>query len=121
MVSAWAPALGDSPGNDYAANRSAWLAAAKSVLSRQPRERLDGALDYMVSDEILGSQALNMSGFAKVADQLIARAYARRIRTAGRRGPADVTGDGRSWRAGQAGARARDPAARAGGPRRSAP
>ena len=97
LVSAWAPALGDSPCNEYAANRSTWLAAAKSVLSRQPRERLDAALDYMVSDEILGSQALNMSGFAKVADQLIARAYARRMRAAGRRGPADVIGGGRSW------------------------
>ena len=41
---------------------------------------MDSALAYMVTDEILGSQALTMAGFAKVADQLIARAFARRQR-----------------------------------------
>jgi len=51
------------------------------VLERHPRDRLFDALAYMVSDEILGSRALTMGGFANVADQLIARAYARRLRT----------------------------------------
>lgn len=51
----------------------------------------------MVTDEILGSQALTMTGFAKVADQLIARAYARRQRGAKPPGRADAAADGLSW------------------------
>ena len=97
LLAAWAPALGDSPREDYASNRSAWLAAAGALLRRHPRERLDGALAYMVTDEILGSHALTMGGFAKVADQLIARAYARRQRTAVRRAPTGSGADARSW------------------------
>jgi hypothetical protein len=67
------------------------------LLQRHPRSRLDGALAYMVTDEILGSQALTMSGFAKVADQLIARAYARCQRTAARRTSAGAGAHGRGW------------------------
>jgi hypothetical protein len=47
----------------------------------------------MVTDEILGSQALTLAGFAKVADQLIARAYARRQRATTRPDRAGATGD----------------------------
>jgi hypothetical protein len=46
----------------------------------------------MVTDEILGSQALTMPGFVRVADQLIARHYARQQR--GRLRPAAKAGGG---------------------------
>jgi hypothetical protein len=95
LLDAWVPALGASPRHDYDAHRPQWLTAAQALLARHPRDRLDGALAYMVTDEILSSQALTMTGFAKVADQLIVRAYARQQRTAARR---PLTGaDGRSW------------------------
>jgi hypothetical protein len=80
LLSAWEPILGDSPRHEFAAHRGQWLTAGTRLLSRHPRDRLETALAYMVTDEILGSQALSMPGFAKVADQLIARAYARRLR-----------------------------------------
>ena len=80
LIEAWQPALGDSPHREYTTHRTRWLDAAGLLLERHPRPRLDAALAYMVTDEILGSQALTMSGFAKVADQLIARAYARQQR-----------------------------------------
>jgi hypothetical protein len=97
LVAAWEPALGATPADDYAANRARWLDAAASVLSRHTRPRLQQALGYMVTDEILGSQALNMPGFAKVADQLIARAYARQQRLAIRSAPPPITGDRLGW------------------------
>jgi hypothetical protein len=87
LVGAWEPALGAAPADDFAANRARWLDAATSLVSRHTRPRLEQALGYMVTDEILGSQALTMNGFAKVADQLIARAYARRQRLAIRSAP----------------------------------
>jgi hypothetical protein len=59
---------------EYELHRDRWLVAAARVLERHPRERLAEALAYMVTDEILGSRTLTMAGFAKVADQLIARA-----------------------------------------------
>ena len=51
----------------------------------------------MVTDEILGSQALTMSGFSKVADQLIARAYVRRQRGIARTGRAGGAREGLAW------------------------
>ena len=81
LLSAWKPALGDNPRREYEMHRKRWLEAAARVLERHPRDRLSEALAYMVTDEILGSRALTMTGFANVADQLIARAYARRLRT----------------------------------------
>ena len=84
LLAAWAPALGDSPRSGYDGDRARWLAAAAGLLQRHSAERLVGALAYMVTDEILGSQALSMTGFARVADQLIARAYARQQRIGAR-------------------------------------
>ncbi len=80
LLATWEPALGDSPRSEFRAHQAQWLATAAALLGRHSRERLNSALAYMVTDEILGSQALTMPGFAKVADQLIARAYARRLR-----------------------------------------
>ena len=77
LLSAWAPALGESPRRGYVADRERWLAAAGELLERHPRARLAHALDYMLGDEILGSRALTLPGFAKVADQLLARHHAR--------------------------------------------
>jgi hypothetical protein len=77
LVSAWEPALGENPRRCYLADRERWLAAAGELLERHPRGRLQHALDYMLGDEILGSRALSMPGFAKVADQLLARYHAR--------------------------------------------
>jgi hypothetical protein len=82
LLAAWVPALGDVPRLEYEAHRDRWLAAAARVLDRHSSERLAGALAYMVTDEILGSQALTMTGFAKVVDQLIARHYVRQRRLA---------------------------------------
>jgi len=87
LVAAWEPALGDIPRGSFAEDRTRWLKAAEGLLQRHPRPRLDQALAYMVGDEILGSEALTMPGFAKVADKLIARAHARRMRLAARGAP----------------------------------
>ena len=87
LVTAWAPALGDSPRRSFEGNRARWLATAAELLQRHPRGRLDQALAYMVTDEILGSEALTMPGFAKVADKLIARAHARQHRLGTRSTP----------------------------------
>ena len=97
LLAAWAPALGDSPRHSYEANRTRWLAAAGGLLQRHPAERLTGALAYMVTDEILGSQALTMTGFAKVADQLIARAYARQQRATARLTSAGTPASQAGW------------------------
>ena len=97
LLAAWAPALGDSPRSAYERDRERWLVAAAGLLQRHPAERLASALSYMVTDEILGSQALTMSGFAKVADQLIARAYARQQRLATRLTPGPSTGERLGW------------------------
>jgi ribosomal protein L13 len=67
----------ESPRRGYLADRERWLSAAGELLERHPRARLAHALDYMLSDEILGSRALTLPGFAKVADQLLARHHAR--------------------------------------------
>ena len=96
LLAAWAPALGDSPRSAYEGDRERWLATAAELLQRHPAGRLATALSYMVTDEILGSQALTMSGFAKVADQLIVRAYARKQRGAIRVHQA-ASGDGLGW------------------------
>ena len=96
LVASWAPALGDSPRRQFQGNRQGWLAAAEKLLQRHPQERLDGALAYMVTDEILGSEALTMPGFAKVADKLIARAHARRMRFSAR-ASGGVADRGLSW------------------------
>ncbi len=82
LVSAWAPALGESPRRAYVADRERWLAAAGELLERHPRARLAYALDYMLGDEILGSRPLTLPGFAQVADQLLARHHARSRRAA---------------------------------------
>ena len=97
MLAAWEPALGDTPRQSFIANRRRWLNAAAALLERHPRERLDAALDYMVTDEILGSEALTMPGFAKVADKLLARAHARRTRTTTRQPPTPGTTPGLGW------------------------
>ncbi len=94
LVSAWEPALGENPRRCYLADRQRWLAAAAELLERHPRGRLQHALDYMLGDEILGSRALSMPGFSKVADQLLARhhARARRTSTSTAAAPAGVMG-----------------------------
>jgi hypothetical protein len=51
----------------------------------------------MVTDEILGSQAITMPGFAKVADQLIARHYARQQRGRLRSAPNPGGGERLGW------------------------
>jgi hypothetical protein len=96
LLAAWEPALGDSPRQSFDAHRRRWLETAGALLERHPRERLGHALAYMVTDEILGSEALTMPGFAKVADKLIARAHARRLRLSGRTG-ADPGRHGLGW------------------------
>ena len=81
LLAAWEPALGASPRRAYVTDRERWLLAAGEVLERHPRGRLQHALDYMLTDEILGSRALTIPGFAKVADELLARHHARSRRT----------------------------------------
>ncbi len=95
-MSAWAPALGESPRRAYVADRERWLAAAGELLERHPRARLAYALDYMLGDEILGSRALTLPGFAQVADQLLARHHARSRRATA---PAPVAVAGMGWAA----------------------
>ena len=95
LLSAWAPALGESPRRGYVADRERWLAAAGELLERHPRARLAHALNYMLGDEILGSRALTLPGFAKVADQLLARHHARSRR--GGPAPAQVRAAGIGW------------------------
>jgi hypothetical protein len=85
LLRTWEPVLGEGPRGEFQGHRAQWLSAAAALLRRHPRERLEDALAYMISDEILGSQALTMPGFARVADQLIARAYARCIRASAHR------------------------------------
>ncbi|MGH2887911.1 MAG: hypothetical protein ACRDPA_35325 [Solirubrobacteraceae bacterium] len=80
LLAAWEPVLGRSVRREFVAHRGEWLKAAAHLLGRHSRSRLAGALAYMLGDEILGSQAVTMPGFAKVADQLIVRAHARRLR-----------------------------------------
>ncbi|MGO9754904.1 MAG: hypothetical protein ACLP22_26185 [Solirubrobacteraceae bacterium] len=81
------------PRRSYLADRERWLAAAGELLERHPRGRLQYALDYMLGDEILGSRALTMPAFAKVADQLLARHHARsRGATSPPAAPAGVRG-----------------------------
>jgi hypothetical protein len=96
LVAAWEPALGGIPQGSFDNDRRRWLKAAEGLLQRHPRERLDLALAYMVGDEILGSEALTMPGFSKVADKLIARAHARRLRLGARAAPGG-TGAGMGW------------------------
>jgi len=81
LITAWQPALGDSPRRHFHAEQAAWLAAATELLAAHPRPRLQNALDHMVCDEILGSRALTMRGFAAVVDQLLARHHARQRRS----------------------------------------
>jgi len=81
LVAAWRPALGEAADETYAENRDRWDEAARRLLDNHPWERLQRAIAYMTTDEILGSQALTMPGFAKVANQLLARSYAREQRT----------------------------------------
>ena len=73
-------------------DRERWLLAAGELLERHPRGRLQHALNYMLTDEILGSRALTIPGFAKVADELLARHHARSRRT-GRPQPAAQPGE----------------------------
>jgi hypothetical protein len=77
LCETWAGALGFAPCEDFNRERRQWLQAATTLLRRHPRERLTEALAYATTDEILGSRALTMPGFAQVADQLIARAHIR--------------------------------------------
>jgi hypothetical protein len=84
------------PTRSFEANRARWLKAAGGLLERHPRVRLDQALAYMVTDEILGSEALTMPGFAKVAEKLIARAHARQLRLSAR-GATGVGERGLGW------------------------
>jgi hypothetical protein len=95
LVRAWAPALGDGPRQAYQRDRDRWLMAARELLGRHPRERLQRALEYMLTDEILASRALTLPDFAKIADQLLARSYARahRATATGLAG----TGEGVGW------------------------
>jgi len=97
LVAAWEPALGSAPRGDYEAHRRRWLEAAGAVIARHTRPRLESALAYMVTDDILGSQAISMPGFAKVADQLIARAYARRQRLGSQPTPSSGGGERVGW------------------------
>jgi hypothetical protein len=97
LVEAWRPALGAAVHDAYAADHRRWREAARTLLQRHTRERLDHALTYMVTDEILGSQAITMPGFAKVADQLIARHYARQQRNRLRSAPNAGGGERLGW------------------------
>lgn len=97
LVTTWEPALGDNPRRAYANGRRQWIDAARALLDRHPRERLDQALAYMVTDEILGSQALTMPAFAKVADRLIARAHARQNRLRSRTPTSAGGGEHLTW------------------------
>ena len=96
LLAAWEPVLGDSPRRSFEGNHARWLATAAELLQRHPRGRLDQALVYMVTDELLGSDALTMPGFAKVADKLIARAHARKLRVGTRSTPGG-TDHGMGW------------------------
>jgi hypothetical protein len=77
FLKTWAPVLGDAPARAYEANRREWLAAAQRLLDRHTPERLQRGLEQMLVDEVVGSRALTLPAFEKVADQLIARQHAR--------------------------------------------
>ncbi len=117
LLAAWEPVLGDSPAQRLRREPRArgWPPPARcsSVTRASGSTR---ALAYMVNDEILGSQALTMPGFAKVADQLIARAYARRAAHRDRSSTRRPARGAQQLGRGPTGARARDPAPR---PRRT--
>jgi len=81
FLTVWEPVLGHSPQHDYHAHHRQWQAAASRLLKRHTRDRLDRALEQMLVDEIVGSRALTLPAFEKVADQLIARHHARRHQT----------------------------------------
>ena len=93
LISAWKPALGETPRRCFLADRERWIATAGELLERHPRERLQRALDYMLVDEIVGSRAITLPDFAKLVDQLLAREHARSNR-AGSRPPAASGGMG---------------------------
>lgn len=95
LIAAWEPVVGDGPRRGFERDHGRWLTAAGELLARHPRKRLALALDYMVSDEILGSETLTMPGFAKLADKLLARAHARQLRLDARRAPG--ADDGLGW------------------------
>lgn len=77
FLKAWAPVLGDSPAQNYRVSQAQWQIAASRLLARHTPERLKRAFEQMLADEIVGSRALTMPAFEKVADQLIARHHAR--------------------------------------------
>ena len=91
LVAAWRPALGEAADDTYAEDRERWHEAAQRLLAKHPPTRLQRAIAYMTTDDILGSQAITMPGFAKVVNQLLARSYAReqRTRTAPARPPSE--------------------------------
>lgn len=76
LARAWAPVLGGKPSRDYERRRRAWLSAAREVLADHPVERVRHAMAYMTEDRILSSEAVDMPGFARVIDRLLARAHA---------------------------------------------
>ncbi|MGH2895562.1 MAG: hypothetical protein ACRDPM_20165 [Solirubrobacteraceae bacterium] len=95
-MAAWRPALGEVADDAYAEDRERWHETAQRLLRKHPPARLQQAIAYMTTDDILGSQALTMPGFAKVVNQLLARSYAREQRT--RSAPAiPGSGDALSW------------------------
>ena len=81
LVAAWRPALGQAADDAYAEDRERWHESARRLLEKHPPTRLQRAIAYMTTDDVLGSQALTMPGFAKVVNQLLARSYAREQRT----------------------------------------
>jgi hypothetical protein len=83
FVEAWAPVLGDAPARTYKSRRSEWQAAAAELLDRHPFHRIARGFEQMLVDEVVGSRALTIPAFAKVADQLIARHHARQQQARG--------------------------------------
>ncbi len=96
LVAAWRPALGEAADDAYVEDRERWHDAARRLLDKHTPERLQRAIAYMTTDDILGSQALTMPGFAKVVNQLLARSYAREQRTRGAP-PRPQSADALSW------------------------
>lgn len=102
LCEVWAPDLGDDPRRQFAARRRDWLEAAGRLLRRFERERLNQALAYAPTDEVLGSRAIDMPGLERVAGQLIARARAHQRRSAHTIRESTATDNGLPWPGAQA-------------------
>ena len=105
LLSAWEPALGDSPRRGYDADPSGWLDGRRRAARRAtPGRGYSTRWTTWSATRSSAPRALTMPGFAKVADQLIARDHARQQRVSAS-GPR-AAGGGLGWAEARGAARA---------------